>query len=627
MLEHSYTLIGKRSLIVNSPLKGSVVATDDSLNHSMNNAKKHYASLFFLPSFKKALAAIAVICTIVGFSTIALFPTLDGLFMGLFLAVTLFTLNFFSDWIVSKVVMGDPIFDLRRILSLSFFGWIFWLFFIILGVVLGLAFNFLWSVKLCLLGFAALLTLRSIVLSVAASGNFKKLLVAILLQPLSCILPFAAFWITFNVPLTVFLPFLVLSTIISCSVAFLFVSILDRMGQKMCGVSSMALFKAFMLNWVSALNSPLETFLEKLGEDEDIEVSFLKFDSTKPKAAIIVPIVHPGPFKNIGSSLLPSLLKREYEKEYGGDACVPLGLLGHELDAASQSQNHKIVNHVLKLAKFPSSIDKATQFIKVSKEFVTASCQIFGKTAFLSFTLAPKTTEDLPQELSSIVREEAKNLGLENAIVVNAHNSLTNNLNMEASLETLRAVSSMCLRKAVSMPSYTFEVGTATVYPQDFTLKDGMGSGGITAVVIKVAEQKTAYIIIDGNNMISGLREKILSALTSEGFQESEVFTTDTHAVSAVVLGQRGYHPVGEVMNHETLISQIKKVVQTATNKLETCKAGYLSTVVPKIRVIGEDCLTSLTVLVDKTLQKAKRLVVPIFATEGLILILILALL
>ena len=40
----------------------------------------------------------------------------------------------------------------------------------------------------------------------------------------------------------------------------------------------------------------------------------------------------------------------------------------------------------------------------------------------------------------------------------------------------------------------------------------------------------------------------------------SEVFTTDTHAVSAVVVGPRGYHPVGEAMNPDRLIADIVEV-------------------------------------------------------------------
>ncbi|MCX8150926.1 MAG: DUF2070 family protein [Candidatus Bathyarchaeota archaeon] len=601
------------------------MAINNSLNELMDNAKRHYASLFFLPSFRKAMVAIALICAIVGASSIPLFPSVTAVLYGVLLAVALFLSSLFFDWIVSRVVLNDPIFVLRRTVALSYFGWFLWFFFIGLGVVFGLIFNILWWVKFCLLGFAALLTLRAVVFFAVSSATIVRRLTAVLLQPTFCMLSFVVVWLNFNVALLVYVPFLVMAPVAACAASALFVYLLDRMGQKMYSISSMTIFKAFMLNWVSALNEPLEAFFEKLGKDEEVEVSFLKFDASKPKAAVIVPLVHPGPFKNIGSSLLPSMLKHAYEGKYGGDACVPLGLLGHELDAASQEQNHKIINHVLDAAAFSSTIDKATQCVTVSEGFVTASCQLFGRTALLSFTLAPKTTEDLPQELGSIVRQEAERLGLEGALVVNAHNSLTSNVNIEASLETLRAVASKCLRKAVSMPLYPFEVGAATVYPKDFTLKDGMGAGGITALVVKVAGQKTAYIVIDGNNMVSGLREKILSALHAVGFQESEVFTTDTHAVSAVVLGQRGYHPVGEVMDQEILINHIKAVAQKAASVLEPSKAGSFRVVVPKVRVIGEDCLASLTVLVDRSIQKAKRLVVPIFAVEGLFLILLLA--
>jgi len=606
------------------------VASDDSLNHSMNSALKHYSSMFFLPAFQKSVATVAALCIGgVGLSTFALFFSVDGLLRSLFLGISVFAAVLFSDYVISKLVLGrDPIYVLRRTVALSLFCWVLWMFFIILGVAFGAFFGWVWWVKLCLLGFAAVTTFRAVVFIATSSVGFLRRIAASLLSPLLCIAPFMVFWASIDSALPLqFLPFLVISTIAGCSFAFLFISLVDQGGRRTYNVPSMPLFRAFMLNWVAALNAPFEALLEKLGEDEDIEVTLLKFDSHKPKAAIIVPLVHPGPFKNIGSSLLPSLLKRDFEKEFGCDTCVPLGILGHELDLASQAQNQKIITHVIDAAKFPVSAEKATPFIKVSEGFVTASCQVFGKTAFLSFTLAPKTTEDLPQELGRVVNEEAKQLGLDCNVVVNAHNSITDTVDVDASLDTLREVASKCLKKAVSLPSYAFEVGASTVFPKEFRLEDGMGSGGITAVVVNVAEQKTVYVVIDGNNMVSGLREEILSALKSAGFHESEVFTTDTHAVSAVVLGRRGYHPVGEAMNHETLIKYITEVAKAAAANLEACKAGCLRLVVPKVRVIGEARLESLSLLVDKALRRAKQVVAPIFVSEGLLLILLLALL
>ncbi len=606
------------------------VATEDSLNQSINSALKHYSSMFFLPSFKKAVATLALICIGgVGLSTFALFPSVDGLVKSLFLGVSLFVAVLLADYILSKTALrSDPIYVLRRAAALSLFGLIIWLLFAVLGVVFGAFFGLWWWVKLCLFGFAAVLTFRAVVFISTSSEGVIQRLFSSLFSPFLCIAMFIVFWSFLDgaIPLQV-LPFLVISPILGCSFAFLFVFLLDRFGRRTFGVPSMSLFRAFMLNWVAGLNAPFEELLEQLGENEDIEVTLLKFDSHKPKAAIIVPLVHPGPFKNIGSSLLPSLLKRDFEQEFGCDTCVPLGLLGHELDLASQTQNQKIITQVIDSAKFSASAERATPFVKVTEGFATASCQVFGKTAFLSFTLAPKTTEDLPQELGRIVNEEAEKLGLECNVVVNAHNSIDDTVDVETSLSTLSELASKCLKKAVSLPSYAFEIGASTVFPKNFSLKDGMGSGGITAVVVKVAEQKTAYIVIDGNNMVSGLREKILSALKSTGFHESEVFTTDTHAVSAVVLGRRGYHPVGEVMNHDALTSYITEAAKTAEANLETCNAGCLRLVVPKVRVIGQARLESLSLLVDKALRWAKRAVAPIFVSEGVALIVLLAIL
>lgn len=608
----------------------------NSLNHSMNSALKHYSSMFFLPSFQKAIAAIALICIGgVGISTFFIMLQLpdtsliDGLSQGFFLGVSLFGAVLLADYLISKTTFRrDPIYILRRAMALSLFHWILWLFFIILGVIFGTIFGLWLWVDFCLLGFAAVITFRAVVFLSSSSAGFLQGVSSTLFSPFLCIAAFMVFWQLLTVANSLrFLPFLVISSIMGYVFAFLFPFLLDQMGRRTFKMPAMSLFKAFMLNWVAGLNGPFEELLEKIGKDEDIQVTILKFNSYKPKAAVIVPLVHPGPFKNIGSSLLPSMLKRDFEKEFGCDACVPLGILGHELDLASQAQNHKIIEQVIKSAKFIASAEKATPFVKVTNEFATASCQVFGKTAFLSFTLAPRTTEDLPQQLGRIINEEAEKLGLKCSVVVNAHNSINDTIDVEVSLDILRDVAYKCLKKALSLPSYIFEVGAATVFPQEFTLKDGMGQGGITAIVVKVAEQQTAYVVIDGNNIISGLREKILSALESIGFHESEVFTTDTHAVSAVVLGRRGYHPVGEVMDHKILIDYIQEAAKKAMANLETCNAGCLRLVVPKVRVIGQDRIESLSKLVDKALQRAKQTVAPIFVSEGLILILLLAIL
>jgi putative membrane protein len=156
--------------------------------------------------------------------------------------------------------------------------------------------------------------------------------------------------------------------------------------------------------------------------------------------------------------------------------------------------------------------------------------------------------------------------------------------------------------------------------PREFSLEEGMGAGGITVIVVKTGNQKSAYVVVDGNNMVSGLREDILASLNSLGIEEGEVFTTDTHSVSALILGNQGYHPIGEAMDKKKLVDYIKQATIEATSKLKPVQGASKSITVNDVTVLGEKQLETLCVLIDKGLRMAKRLLVPVFLVTGLVL-------
>ncbi|MCL6578266.1 MAG: DUF2070 family protein [Candidatus Bathyarchaeota archaeon] len=599
------------------------MVNSDPLSISMDKAVKHYSSLFKLPPYGKMISFLAFLCVGSGIlSVIILFPSFSGLILGILLGASLLLTNIVLDHIISILVLrGDPIYDLRRTTGLSLFCWVFWLFFIFIGVIVAVWFGSIWWIRLCLLGFSAVLIFRLTVLNATSFKSYSKLLAASFLQPIPCVLQFMVAWARIDYSLFLFLIFAPAMSIIS---SWLFLFPLNRVGEKTLKVPSLSLLKAFLLNWVVDLNAPFETFLEQLGEEQNVEVSLIKFDSAKPKAVIAVPSIHPGPFKNIGSSPLPSMLKASLENTLNCVACVPHGLLGHEFDLASQSQNQKVIAHVIDSVTFEGLETRATPFVKVSNGIATACCQMFGKSAFISFSLAPKTTEDFPQELGFFVSQEAEKHGITCYTVVNAHNSIDENADTEEVLRSLKAVAVECLEKALSLKQLPFEVGVANVQPKEFSLKDGMGPGGITVTVVKVGAQKTAYVVIDGNNMVTGLREKILSTLSSIGINEGEIFTTDTHLVNAIVLVERGYHPVGEAIDHEKLIEYIREATVAAASNLERVKVGCRKVEIHNVKVIGEKALETLCLLIDRAKRRAKRIVAPVFVSSGLILMLFL---
>ena len=230
--------------------------------------------------------------------------------------------------------------------------------------------------------------------------------------------------------------------------------------------------------------------------------------------------------------------------------------------------------------------------------------------------------EDLPKELDSFIVEEAEKRGL-SALVIDAHNSIEGPFNINESIVSLREASVAGLRKALSYERSPFEVGAATVIPKEFTVKEGIGSGGISVIVTRVGDQKAAYVTIDGNNMISGLRERILSALGEIGIVDGEILTTDTHAVCGVVLTGRGYHPVGEIIDQSKLINYIKQAATNALDNVEPAEASWRTEIIPNVNVIGEKQIETLCLVADKTAKQAKRLAVSLFSAASVLLILL----
>ena len=252
---------------------------------------------------------------------------------------------------------------------------------------------------------------------------------------------------------------------------------------------------------------------------------------------------------------------------------------------------------------------KATPLIRTQKGVASASCQIFGNCAVFTLTLAPETTEDFPQEVGDFILEEASRLGLAHVIIINAHNSINGPFDVSKVVEPLKEAALDVLKKASNLKASSFEVGAAKVVPKEFSFEDGMGPGGICAVVIRVGEQTCSYITIDGNNMVKGLREGIIEEVKKLGFHDGEVITTDTHLMSAIPLTRRGYYPVGETIPHQLLISHIKNTVIEANKEMRKSDFSCRVVEIDDVRVIGEKSLLNLSLLIDSTMKYVKILV------------------
>ena len=604
------------------------VLTSDSTDKYIDKVVKRYSKLFGLPSQRRIIVYLVVLSLHGGIlSLLPLNLSLENFAVGLGFGASFFVLTLLSDFIISYSSMkNDLIFDWRRCSALSFFSSLVWFGILLLGSLISglLGAPELWS-RFFFLGFSGALILRLLVLSITSFAGFGETIFSSLLQPALVTLPLLFMDSSIGHTIGKQIPVFALTSVsVSLLTVLAFKYFMDRTGTKTLGIASSVLFKAFLANWTEDLTAPMESFFEKLGNQQDVKVSLLTFRTgEKIKAVIVVPALHPGPFKNLGSSLLPSLIQTAIQNKFDCVVSAPHGLVGHELDVSTHSENQRVVQSIVGFVGSSATYSKATSMVRTESDDAKASCQLFGDCAFLTLTTAPKTIEDLPPELDSLIVGEAEKRGL-HVLAIDAHNSMGGSFDRDSAVASFSKASMDCLEKVLETKSSRFKVGAATVVPKEFTVKAGMGPGGISVIVVEVDAQKVAYVTIDGNNMVSGLRDKILSALKELGIDDGEVLTTDTHSVCGMIRSARGYNLVGEAIDHMKLISYIKEATLHALERMEPAEASWLREVIPDVKVIGEQQITELTVLADKTTERAKRLAVSLLPTAAVALILLL---
>ena len=415
------------------------------------------------------------------------------------------------------------------------------------------------------------------------------------------------------------------------SAGVLFLRILDRHGERAVGVGAVRLFRGFILDWLCDVTTPLEEHLEEMAEETVASAVVISFaHDTVPHGVIVVSDIHPGPFRRIGSSNIPYEIQIALERKTGALVMVPHGTSGHERDLASERQRVKFIAGILERTSFDGSSGNATTAIRRFSGSAQAICQAFDGTVMVILTCAPESMEDIPFDVGEEIRLKGKELGAEEVVVIDAHNSIGSldevpRLQPEQ-LTNLKLAAENAMRDALRSDSSEFRFGASRILPKGLGVREGLGPGGIAVSVVEVQNQKTAYVTLDGNNMAKGLREQVREAVMNI-VEEAEVLATDTHVVNGVSLTERGYHPVGEVGSREDLVSSIHECTVEAVSRLEESRQSFRRIRVPGLLVIGEEKLRELSLLIDSSVTLFGRLVfliyVPTILLAGLVFLLI----
>jgi predicted neutral ceramidase superfamily lipid hydrolase len=381
------------------------------------------------------------------------------------------------------------------------------------------------------------------------------------------------------------------------------------------GISGPALLRAFAHDYLSGNPIPIDTLLTKISTQHDVPMEVILFrgaqDRTELLACGIIQYVHPGPFRDVGSSELPSVIMEHVKEKYGVPSFVMHGTCTHQQNLTTKDDYEKVLDEIDRLIENTAVYDEISGPHWTDEGKFKVWTLFAGENVLAITTSAPDFTDDIALEVgydaANMVRQRLPEI--KGVAIVDAHNCIDDNAisvvqgDQEAQ-EYVGAVSGAVF-STLNESKSAIRTGIYQVFPDDISPREGIGPGGISAISFIYVDYQFALISV-GNNMESGFRERVIGTLKAQGYDDAEVITTDTHVVNAISLSSKGYPPVGRNKPDETL-DHILIASLKAREKTQAVRVGLGFGIVKEIRTLGEKGFDILTQDITEAAGIAKR--------------------
>jgi len=373
------------------------------------------------------------------------------------------------------------------------------------------------------------------------------------------------------------------------SVAYGFVLVIDRPWKRSLDVSVLDFVGGF-IGHIAEGTRELEDFFEQIGEEAVVPVTVLSFRRTSDeteKARFVLPMIHPGPMGEIGGGNLP----QRVAESSTGLAFPPHATAGHDFNLVTEREVDTLVDAAADAYERIEYTDTATGPVRVQEGEAKLLGQAFDDKALLVSTYAPGFADDVEYAVGLSAAAEARVEGMDDVLLADAHNC-NNGLDgddlghvypgSERSFQMIQAAAAAA-RELGDADEQALRVGVAWDRTP-WRPSDGVGPLGVRVAVLETGGDRTAYVLVDGNNMEPGLREELLDAAAAAGVDNGEVMTTDTHIVNTV----ESSNQVGAAIDWGDLTDVVADLTAEAVDDLEPVEAGMASERA-EVTVFGND--------------------------------------
>ena len=363
------------------------------------------------------------------------------------------------------------------------------------------------------------------------------------------------------------------------------------------------LYRAFHIHGLNFLNTflahitdgskTMEDFFHEIGEEVYVPQVNLLFRPENGRGVLfIVPNIHPGPLGEIGGGNLPNYLQSSFSEL----VMVSHGTATHDFNLVAEDEIEKIIRAIRKAESALVFSDKASRSHRYQYGSVSVLYQVFNDTILIVSTRSPEKTEDIDLGVGMAIMAEGHR-AFPHVAFVDAHNCFTGDIStvQPGTLSALEYHSAAlhAIEEGMRLEQSRFRFGSAQVIPP-FSRKEGFGDQGLEVLVIEAGEQKTAYVLIDGNNVQAGVRD-ILRTSVLNLVEEAEIMTTDSHVVNVL----SGKNPVGYHVDPELILPYLDQAVKEAINNLSWGEAAGSTTLCERVRVFGSQRMVQMASTVN----------------------------
>ena len=368
--------------------------------------------------------------------------------------------------------------------------------------------------------------------------------------------------------------------IFSSLVACLFLAgLYYSISGKVLGVNSRLLAKSFLDLWFAHDPRILENILQKYGVTKNLWVKLYAIvKDNKLKGIFLSTLIHSGPFRNVGSSKYISMFREILEKKLSVPVIIFHTTTTHTNDLVFSSDVAKIGSKIV------DEISKQN-YIKISSigPFTVSSLDGYG-VLYVPLEKSPmfilfndKGIDDLPETLSKEVENYVHKLGLKDALVIEAHNSMPpKRRTLENEVKVYNKLIREILHNYRYHSMYPLELGLGEAKDSRLLKCPDVCSDRIYAIAIKAGKEILMLAVVDGNNALNAFRRKVISALkTSLKVSYAELLTTDNHEKTGLITGKHAYVPVGASLCNDIILSDIVEAGRKALADLGKCELRY----------------------------------------------------